>query len=448
MSVLLSITAFIITIGILVTFHELGHYWVARKCGVKVLTFSFGFGPCLWSMQRGDTTWQIAAIPLGGYVRMLDEREGPVAPSERQYAFDHQSLGKRAAVIIAGPAANFLLAIAVLWGIYSYGVEELRPVIGAVVPGTPAALAGLQAGDEVKALNASPIASWQSLRMALLDSASAKAVALLEVRTAGGAYLTRELDLRKLTAADVDEHLLSRLGLSAYRYLPVVYALVPNSAAAQAGVLAGDKIISVDGRSVSDWNLFSSEIRSRPGQTIQLGLVRGTQQLSMSIAIAATEEGGTKMGRLGILPSPDFKQIENLRINVQYGPIEALQAALTETWDKAGFSLKMLWRMVAGNVSWKQISGPVSIADYAGQSAKAGFQPYLEFLCLLSISIGVLNLLPIPVLDGGHLLYYAAEFIKGSPLSIRTIEIGQRVGLLLLFSLMAFALINDMQRFG
>lgn len=441
--------AFVVALGILVVFHEFGHYLAARICNVKVLRFSVGFGRSLWSrrMGRDGTEWSLAAIPLGGYVKMLDEREGAVAAAELPRAFNRQTVGRRAFIVVAGPVANLLLAIALYWVIFVHGVEELRPILAAPPAASPAAVAGIPEGGIVRAVNGEPVRSWQEVRWEVMRRALDHEPIRLDV-VSGGSDRRHEIDGGAIDLANVDGDPLRPLGLLLYRpTLPaVVGEVIAESAADAAGLKAGDLVLAVDGATVADWNALAKIARVSPGKPLRIELRREGRNLEVNATPVAESEGNAVVGRLGIRVKDDDALHASRFLTVRYGPFDAIAKAAGQTWDTSVLSLRMIGRMLIGKVSWKNISGPVTIADYAGQSAKLGLTQYLRFLALISISLGVLNLLPIPVLDGGHLMYYLAEVIKGKPLSERAMEYGQQVGLALLALLMAFAFYNDINR--
>jgi regulator of sigma E protease len=446
-----TLIAFVIALGTLITFHELGHFAVARLCGVKVLRFSVGFGRPLWSRRFGvdRTEWAVGAIPLGGYVRMLDEREGDVPSAERHRAFNRQSVWRRFAIVSAGPIANFIVAIALYWVLGVHGVPGVRPAVDAPPAGSAAAAARFEAGDVVTRVGEHPVRTWQELRWALLQSTLGSArQARIEVETVRGWIDTRTLDLSKLSADDLDADFLTTLGLVTWQppIDPVVREALPGRPAAQAGVLPGDRIVAVDGEAITRWDEFAARIHVRAGVPTRLDLERDGRALQVTVTPAAEQEGGRTIGRVGIAPRVDADAMQRYMVEIRHGPVEAVGVAVTKTWDASVFTLKMMGRMLTGQVSMRNLSGPLTIADYAGQSAKLGWLAYLSFLALISISLGVLNLLPVPLLDGGHLLYYLVEIIKGAPVSDRALAIGQRVGMVVLVSLMAFALFNDLQR--
>lgn len=446
MSFLISLAAFFLAIGILVTVHEYGHFWVARRCGVKVLTFSIGFGKPLLTWQRGEVQWQIAAIPLGGFVRMLDEREGPVPAEERHRAFNQATVWRRIAIVAAGPVANFLLAILVYWGIFMAGVDVLTPRIGTVKAASIAAQAGFMPGDVITALDGDPVSNWQEVRMGLVEAGAARARLPVAVETASGNPVIRELDLSRLSNAEVDGSIAFHLGLTLERLYPVLGRVRPGSLAEQAGLRSGDELVAVESQPTPDWLSFSAAIQARPGLLTRVEVKRQGQLLAVTLTPETQRVGDMNLGRIGVEARADTEARNALFQFVQYGPLEALQESLSQTWKTSALSLKMMGRMLQGQVSVKQLSGPVTMASVAGQSAQVGFQAYLIYLCLISISLGVLNLLPIPVLDGGHLLYYLAELLRGRPLPDQVMEVGQRVGVSLLLLMMMVALFNDITR--
>ena len=445
-----TVVAFVVALGVLIVVHEYGHYLVARLCKVKVLRFSVGFGKplALWRLGRDRTEWVIAAIPFGGYVKMLDEREAPVAPAELARAFNRQSVWKRFAIVIAGPFFNFVFAVLVYAGLFMYGLPEARPILGAPPAGTLAAAADLQAGDTVRAIDGEPLATWQDLRWRVLQAALERRGVQLETVDARGHLATAKLDLTGFPTADVETDVLERIGLRLYRppLEPVLGQVLAGGAAERAGLQGGDRILRVDGKPINDWDAFVNAVRSKPGTALSITFERAGAAQTVQVVPEAVNAGTTRIGRIGAGPRQPEGYAEKLLIRVQHGPLTSLGRAMAKTADIAIFSLKMLGKMLIGEVSWRHLSGPVTIADFAGQSASLGWVSYLTFLALISISLGVLNLLPIPLLDGGHLMYYGIEIIKGRPVSERFMELGQRVGLALLLVMMAFAFYNDLNR--
>lgn len=450
MSLLQTVVAFLAALAVLIVVHEYGHYLAARLAGVKVLRFCVGFGRPILVARRGRdrTEWVLAAVPFGGYVKMLDEREAPVAPDELDRAFNRQSVWKRFMIVAAGPVFNFVFAIAVYFALYLHGVPEARPVVAEPPADTLAQRAGLKTADRVRSVDGEPIETWQELRWRILQAALQRHVTKLEVISTGEQIRTLRLDLSDVGSEEVDGDLLERLGLRLYRPpLPAVLGkVIGGSAAERAGLKAGDRIESVGDRPVATWDDLVRLVRARPGTAVALRIVRDGQRMLIEVTPDATGADGARVGRIGAAPEIPPNHAERILVKVNYGVVESLQKAVAKTWDISIFSLRMLGRMLLGEVSWRHLSGPVTIADYAGQSAQLGWIAYVTFLALISISLGVLNLLPIPLLDGGHLMYYALEIVKGSPVSERSIELGQRVGLALLLVMMAFAFYNDINR--
>ncbi|MEK7436038.1 MAG: RIP metalloprotease RseP [Pseudomonadota bacterium] len=450
MSLLYTIAAFLLALGALVVVHEYGHYLVARLCGVKVLRFSIGFGMPLWKKRYGrdQTEWVVAAVPLGGYVKMLDEREGEVAPQELDRAFNRQNVWRRYAVVIAGPLANFLFAILLYWLLFMHGVQEARPIVDLPQPGTVAASAGFEAGETIRALNGEAVASWQDVRWRMLQLALERQRVKVEVLNRTKQINWRTLDLSRFDAEQLQGDTLTLIGLRLYRpeIKPVIGQVVAAGVAERAGLQAGDQILAADGKPVSSWNELVQFVRSHPGIELKLTYRRGNDRRELVLVPETVQQNGASIGRIGAAAQLERRALDEFVTVVRYGVVDALVKATQKTWDTSVFSLKMLGRMLVGQVSWKNISGPVTIADYAGQSAQLGLTSYLSFLALISISLGVLNLLPIPLLDGGHLMYYTIEIFKGSPVSDRIMEFGQKLGLTLLLVLMAFAFYNDINR--
>lgn len=441
---------FAFALGLLILIHELGHYLVARWCGVKVLRFSVGFGKPLLVRRAGrdGTEWALGIFPLGGYVKMLDEREGEVAPAERHRAFNRQPVLRRFAIVAAGPLANFLLAIALYWGLFVAGTDELRPRLALTEASTPAAAAGIREGDLVLAVDDEQVRSWQELRWVLLRHALDNRRVVLQVRTLEDVETLRTLDLTGIPVDDGQTDLIARIGVAPWRpHIPAVFGKVAeDGAAARAGLRSGDEVISIDGTPIDGWSAMVAKVRASAGESLLFEVRRADATLRVNVRPDETSEQGQRFGRIGVAVAEAASGGVSMFTRVRYGPIEGFAKAVRQTWETSVLSLQMIGRMFTGEVSWKNLSGPVTIADYAGQTAQLGLSHYLKFVALISISLGVLNLLPIPVLDGGHLLYYTIEIIKGGPIPERIMEIGQQIGLVLLALLMAFAFYNDINR--
>ena len=447
---MITLLAFVLAIAVLVVFHELGHYVVARLFDVKVLRFSFGFGKVLYTRRfgNGETEWAISAIPLGGYVKMLDEREGEVADHELSRAFNRKPVLQRMAIVVSGPIANLLLAVILYFFLFIYGVPGLKPVLGEVAENTPAAAAGLHSQQVIVSINGQAVPSWQEIRWVLLDLVLQKKAAKLELLTPEGERTFRMLEVSSLIPSDLDGDFLRKLGLQTYQppVYPVIGKLVDGGVAQRAGMQVNDRVLRVNGQDIALWEDLVNVVRLHPGKIMDVEIERNGAPLKLSLTPDVIDEGGKTSGRIGAAAHIDKAAFEAMLTDVRYPPVAAMSEALRKTWETGWVSLKMMGKMVLGEISLKNLSGPITIADYAGQSAHMGLGAYIGFLALISISLGVLNLLPIPLLDGGHLLYYSVELVKGSPVSEGLWEAGQKVGIALLVTMMAFALYNDISR--
>lgn len=449
--ILTSLLAFVVAIGLLVAIHEYGHYIVARLCGVKVLRYSIGFGRVLWSKRSGadQTEYCLSAIPLGGYVKLLDERDCPVTFAERGRAFNRQSSAVKIAILAAGPAFNLLFAIVAYAAMFMSGVPGMKPVIGTVDAGSVAASAGLRDGDRIVAVGGRQVLTWESATLAMLDDMLAKGAIRLEVADKTGA--TRPATI--LTAGHESEltepgKLFTELGMKPWSPEPdrVISAVTPGSPAAAAGLRAGDRLESMNGEPVKSLGTWIEHVRSHPGESIKLGVERNGEQLEITVVVGKVQSDDGEIGQIGAAFALPKGLLESMRAEERYGPFQSLAKGVAKTWEMSALTLRMIWRMVTGDVSPKNISGPINIAEYAGMSASIGATAFLNFLAIVSISLGVLNLLPVPMLDGGQIVYTVAETFKGGPLSERVQIIGQQIGIALLLALMSFAFYNDISR--
>jgi len=445
------VLGFLVTLGVLVVFHELGHYVVARWCGVKVLRFSVGFGRVLAVRRfgRDQTEWALSAIPLGGYVKMADEREGDVARADLDRAFNRQSVWKRIAIVAAGPLANLLLAVLLFAGTYMAGIPGQRALLADPPPGTPAAAAGIRAGDVVVALDGESVKSWQDLRWRLTKAQGRDSVSLsIEPAGphAGEPPVIRKMSIGQLTPSDWEGNAPAVLGVRSDLGPPQIAEIVAGKPADRAGFKVGDRIVTINGAAVRSPGDVAVVTNANPGVALVFGIERNGVAQDITVTPEAQQSNGRTVGIAGFRPRVDPAVAEKLAVTVRYGPFDALVHGAERTWELSVFTLKMLGRIFIGEASLKNISGPLTMADFAGQSAQAGLLTFVGYLALISISLGVLNLLPVPLLDGGHLLYYFAEIFKGSPVSDRAFEVGQRIGMAMLAVLMALALFNDVSR--
>jgi len=444
MSFLHTALAFVLALGPLIVFHELGHYLVARWCGVKVLRFSIGMGRVVWSRRFGPdgTEWAVSALPIGGYVKMLDARDpstGPIDEQDRAREFTGQNVWKRIAIVAAGPIANFLLAIVVLAGLFMHGKDEPGTRLRPMAQTTAAYQAGVRGGDQVSAVNGRPVQSWTELRWEIVRAAMDKRDADLQMRGAKGDSYRAVLPASAVAALDVDSDVLTLLGMQMWRPRPAVDKVLPDGAAARAGLQAGDVLAAIDGKPLQDFIDFKTAVSGAAGRTLQLDVERAGRPLRLALTPARDPKSGDGVVSLLVAQAPEM-------VTVKAGPLEALARGASRTWETSAMTVKMIGKMIVGDVSLKNVTGPITIAKVAGQAASYGAEPFLEIIAFISISLGVMNLLPIPILDGGHLLYYSLEVLTGRPLSERFAEMAQRVGAGLLFMLMALAVFNDLVR--
>lgn len=452
MDLLFTLLATIVALGLLVTIHEYGHFWVARRCGVKVLKFSVGFGKSLFSWHdKQGTEYAVAAIPLGGYVKMLDEREGPVDAAELDQAFNRKDVKKRIAIVSAGPIANFLLAIVAFWIIAVMGITTIAPVLGPVTAGSVAERAGLTEGMELIEIDGVSTPSWHEVNLQLIRRlGETGSLQVLARETPGSAPQSFTLTLQDwLRGADQPDPI-EALGLTSWQPViePRIGQISEGGAAEAGGLKVGDVIRQINGEPVDDWvRGVVPAIQASPQQPLELTVERDGQMLELTVTPEVREDGGSNTGFIGAGVAA-FEWPEHMVRNIDYNPLVAIPVALTKTWDMTVLTLDSLKKMLTGLVSAKNLSGPITIAKVAGASAKSGPESFLSFLAYLSISLGVLNLLPIPVLDGGHLVYYVAEWVRGKPLSERIQAWGLQIGLTLIVGVMLFAIYNDISRLG
>ncbi|TCC81295.1 sigma E protease regulator RseP [Citrobacter braakii] len=448
LSILWNLAAFIVALGVLITVHEFGHFWVARRCGVRVERFSIGFGKALWRRtDKSGTEYVIALIPLGGYVKMLDERAEPVAPELRHYAFNNKTVGQRAAIIAAGPIANFLFAIFAYWLVFIIGVPGVRPVVGEITPNSIAAQAQIQPGTELKAVDGIETPDWDAVRLQLVSKIGDEHTTLSVAQFGGNQRQDKTLDLRHWAFEPDKEDPVSSLGIRPRgpQIESVLSEVQVNSAASKAGLQAGDRIVKVNGQPLTQWMTFVTLVRDNPDKPLALDIERQGSSLSLTLTPDSKQVNGKAEGFAGVVPKviPLPDEYKTVR---QYGPFSAILEASDKTWQLMRLTVSMLGKLITGDVKLNNLSGPISIAQGAGMSAEFGVIYYLMFLALISVNLGIINLFPLPVLDGGHLLFLAIEKLKGGPVSERVQDFSYRIGSILLVLLMGLALFNDFSR--
>ena len=449
LSGLYALLSFVVAISILIVVHEFGHYWVARRAGVKVLRFSIGFGKPLYKRTFGkdNTEFVIAMLPLGGYVRMLDETEGEVEPTELDRAFNRKSLAKRSAVVLAGPLFNLAFAVLAYWVVFVHGTDGFRPVVGHVVENSPASVAGFKVGDELISVDGKDIQTWGHRRLYLFSRLLDKKPVTFNVQSVDGRNHELVVSLDNLSLSSVGSSIMGK-GLGLYLQFPEVKAVIGgmiDGPAKQAGLKIGDRIVRIDDHAVEAWVEMAKLIQNSAGKELHITYLRGGVQKTTVIVPKPSIQNGKTIGLIGISPKEPDIPSDMIR-RLQFGPVQGLKEAINQTWTMSAMTLEILGKMLTREVSTKNISGPITIADYAGQAASIGLSEFIVFLAAISISLGVLNLLPIPVLDGGHLMYYIVEAIKGSPVSELTRIRGQQIGFVILIMFMILAFYNDIIR--
>ncbi len=446
MTALTSLLAFVVAISVLVAVHEFGHYIVGRWCGMKVLRFSIGFGKPIWSRVAGKdrTEYCLAAIPLGGYVKFLDEREGPIDEADHGRAFNQRPIPLRIAVLLAGPLFNFLFAILAYWILFVNGVPTMKPAVGEVIADSYAAQAGLQHGDRILQVDQREAVDWEAALVAMLDTMLSDGQIELRLESEDGRTRTATIDVGDDASRLTEPGLLFE-GLGFFPWQPpaLVGSLAEGGAAADAGILLGDRIVAIDDQSIGSFTDLQRIVAARPDRFVSVDLVRGNEDVRLNLTIGHADNDGSRRGLLGVGIDRSVGDFWYMR---KYGVAAAVGQSLQQTWSSTAFTFTMFGRMLTGEVSMKNISGPINIAQYAGASASAGLNQFLRFLALVSISLGVINLLPVPVLDGGQIVYQSIEGLKGSPLSMRSQIIGQQIGIFALILLMSFAFYNDISR--
>ena len=449
-SVLMSVLGLLVTLGVLIAFHEFGHFWVARRCGVKVLRFSIGFGKPLWMKRAGpdQTEYVLAAIPLGGYVKMLDEREAEVAPEELHRSFNQQSLLKRVAIVSAGPIFNFIFAVVAYFVMFLIGVPGIQPVVGVITENSPAHLAGIRTGDVIESVNQQATPTWNSARLTLLQGSLDNTVVPIVVISKDDVRHEVDLNFSGLDTESLQKDMFGALGMRQYQIPvdPIIDRLIADGAAKRDGIEVGDLIMSANGIAMPDWLAWVKVIEAHPNKPIEIEIRRNGEIITLIVTPDAREIDGKKLGKIGAGVKVPDNYGEEMRAEEKYPIVEAVGMAFVKTWQMSVLTLRMIGKMLSGDVSVKNLSGPITIATYAGYTASVGLATFLSFLAIVSIGLGVLNLLPIPLLDGGHLLNYAIEAIKGSPVSDVVQLKMQQFGIVALGMLMAVAFYNDILR--
>ncbi|MFL2840879.1 MAG: RIP metalloprotease RseP [Pseudohongiellaceae bacterium] len=449
----INIIAMVVTLGILVTIHEFGHYWVARRCGVKIECFSIGFGKSIFSWYRDETEYRIAILPLGGYVKMFGEQDADISENEKALAFNHKTLWQKTAIVSAGPLANLFLAVALYWVMFMTGVSGFAPVVGNLAPDSPVALVGMRGGDELISVDGEQTRTWQEVRIALLERLGEDGAIDLSF-VSPGSDLISDISIRinRWLIDDGEPDVLGALGIIPYRLdIPAIIGeIVPESRAEQAGLLPQDEILTVNQLELSGWLHWVDIVREKPEQDLLIQVRRQQQILGLTIRPEISiDNNGDQIGYIGAsvtVPEVMPTLPEEMNRAVSYSPFAALPYAFTETWDNGIFILDSIKKMIVGLISVENLSGPITIAQIAGQTATFGLEYYLSFLAVLSISLGILNLLPIPVLDGGHLFYYLIEAIIRRPVPGKVQAVGMQLGLFIIVSIMFIAFYNDINR--
>lgn len=443
-----NIGAFIVALGLLVAVHEFGHFWVARRCGVKVERFSIGFGKAIWRrLGKDGTEYVLALIPLGGYVKMLDGRVDELKPGEEAQAFNHKSVWARMAIVAAGPMANFVFALFAFWLMFMIGVPSVKPVVGEVRPASIVAEAGILPGMEIVGVGGEETSDWESVTYALISHLGDDSVQL-KLKAANTSYaVDKTLQLAGWKFDPDKESPIGSLGIVPLggKVLPVVEAVVPSSASEKAGLQIGDRIKGVDGEAITEWAQFVERVQQSPAQPLQVTVERGGSEMTLTLTPDGKKVKGQLVGFVGLspqlVPLPD-----EYRTLLQYGPLQALWHGVQKTWSLITLTFDMIGKLIGGIVSLDNLSGPISIAKGAGSSADYGLVYFLGFLALISVNLGIINLFPLPVLDGGHLVYFLIEAITGKPVSEKIQEVGFRIGAAILMLLMGIALFNDFAR--